>query len=377
MNKKIKILFAIDYLKIGGAPSVVYYQAKYLNKEEFDIYLMTLYPTKGPNYLEQIDFLPSDKIINFKLKNRSLFDFSTWLKIYRFLKKEKFDLIYTHLFLTNTIVRILAIITRVSVIISFEHSCYWNKKIWQKKVDKILSYFTDKIIVSTKAVKNFTSKQEKINRDKFYTILNPIVVPDRKDVNIENLRKELNIEDNSFVILTLGRFSKEKGLVHLLEAAEKVIKKIKNINFLLIGYGHLENQLRKEIKKRGLEKYCQLVIDPSRAKEFLYIGDIFVLPSLREGQSMVTYEAMAVGLPVIASNLDSIRDIIIDNKNGLLVSSGGYNEIVDKIIYLYNNKQTRYRIAQEGRRNVDKYMGNSIDKLESLIKKLVEKKNKK
>ena len=69
MNKKIKILFAIDTLSIGGAPAVVYYQSKFLNKENFDLYIMTLYPSKKPSYVQDIDFLSSDKSSNKAKKN--------------------------------------------------------------------------------------------------------------------------------------------------------------------------------------------------------------------------------------------------------------------------------------------------------------------
>ena len=371
-NKKIKILFAINVLNFGGAPAVVYNQAKYLDKDNFDVYIMVLYPTNKAGYLSQLNFLKYNQIFQFDLKNRHPLDFKTWLKIYKMLRREKFDVVYTHLFLTNLIVRPLAWLAAIPVILSFEHSNYTNKKYWQIIIDKILSAITDKIIVSTKAVVEFTSKQEMINRNKFKIIANPVILPEKNSINKAGLKNELGLPADSFVVLTLGRFSEEKGLTYFLEMAEQAIKQNEKIYFLLVGYGHLAEKLRAEIESRGLIGRCQLVIQPERAKEFYYIGDVFVLPSLREGQSIATYEALKVGLPVIASSLDTIKDIIKDGVNGLLVKPGDSHAIYKKIMLLFNNLELREKLSQNGRLSVANFtMEKNIEQLTELIFKLL------
>jgi glycosyltransferase involved in cell wall biosynthesis len=375
MIKKIKILFAIDYFAVGGAPMVVLNQLKNLNRDWFDPYLLVLYQTDKPTFFNELG-LSSDRIFQLNLKNRRPLDFKTWRQIYKILRREKFAVVYTHLFLTNLIVRIVAILTRVPVIVSFEHSAYTNKRLWQILADKLLSLFTDKIIVSTKSVGSFTAKQEKISIKKFAVITNPVFLPEKDKVDVSRIRKELNLSPDCFVVITLGRFSEEKGFEYFLQAAEKVSKLIKNICFLLVGYGGLEKKLNQRIIELGLQDKCRLIVDPKRAKEYLYIGDLFVLPSLREGQSIVTYEAMAAGLPVIASRLDGIRDIIEDGRNGILIEPKDSLTMAEKIVYLYNNPLTRQKFITFGKEKIKNFdIKKNLEEFEDLIRSLTTNEN--
>jgi len=378
MKKKIKVLFAINCMNIGGAPSVVYEQIKGIDKNKFDPYLLTLYPSKKANFFYKLDFLEKNKIRDFKLKNRSIFDIKTLLEIHQFLKEERFDVVYTHLFLANFLIRPIAIINKVPLIFSFEHSQYFNKRFWQIFSDRLLALFTDKIIVSTESVADFTSKQEKLNINKFTVIPNPISLPNKKDVDLVNLRKKIGIPQNAFCVVSLGRFSIEKGHKYLINAAEKIRNKFPDIFFLLIGHGPLEKYLKDMILSKNLENQFKLVVEPEKAKEFLFAGDVFSLPSLREGQSIVTYEALLAGLPVIASDIDSVREIISDDENGFIIPFEDSDKIVEKIIYLYENKEIRLKMGEIGKKRAEDFikLKNGVKILENLIEENLDKKNK-
>src|SRR3989344_5139238 len=377
MKKKIKVLFAINCMNIGGAPSVVYEQIKGIDKNKFDPYLLTLYPCKKANFFYKLDFLEKNKIRDFKLKNRSIFDIKTLLEIHQFLKEERFDVVYTHLFLANFLIRPIAIINKVPLIFSFEHSQYFNKRFWQIFSDRLLALFTDKIIVSTESVADFTSKQEKLNINKFTVIPNPISLPNKKDVDLVNLRKKIGIPQNAFCVVSLGRFSIEKGHKYLINAAEKIRNKFPDIFFLLIGHGPLEKYLKDMILSKNLENQFKLVVEPEKAKEFLFAGDVFSLPSLREGQSIVTYEALLAGLPVIASDIDSVREIISDDENGFIIPFEDSDKIVEKIIYLYENKEIRLKMGEIGKKRAEAFikLKNGVQIIENLIEETLDKKN--
>ena len=352
MEKKIKILFAINNLNLGGAEVVVTEQIKNIDHEKFSAHLATLYRSKEPNLLSRIDFLNKESFKQFNFKNKNVLSFSKWLALYKFLKKEKFDVVYSHLFESNMIFRSLAYILRVPIIICFEHSEYFNKSRWQIVVDKILASFTDKIIVSTKAVADFTASQEKIKTDKFVIIPNPISLPDKEKINLPELKKNLNLGDKDFVVLFLGRFSEEKGLDYLLKAFKEIIKVQENIKLVMVGYGPLEKKLRQGIRDQNLEKYCQIIAEPLKAKDFLFLGDIFVLTSLREGQSMATYEALMSGLPVVAFAVGGVKDIIKTGDNGFLSPIGDANSLAKNILYLYNNSSERQAMAKRAKESV-------------------------
>jgi glycosyltransferase involved in cell wall biosynthesis len=111
-----------------------------------------------------------------------------------------------------------------------------------------------------------------------------------------------------------------------------------------------------------------LLREPEKAKELLYLADIFVLPSLREGQAIVIYEAMQAGLPVIASALEGVKDIIINKENGLLVKPADVEELADNCELLYNNKELREELAKNGQQKVKSFtIENNVNTLTKLI----------
>lgn len=338
--KKIKILFAINCMNIGGAPSVVFNQMKYLDKERFEPYLLTLYPSKPANFLSQMDFLPKERQRHFHLRRRSVFDLSTLISIYRYLRRERFDIVYTHLFLANFLVRALAVFARVPSIIAFEHSTYFNKSAWQVSMDRLLARFTSVIITSTKEVADFTAKMENIPREKFRVVRNPVSIPERKSVDLKALREHAGIlEGDGPIFLTVGRFSDEKGQKVLIEAVSRIKEKTGRAKFLLVGHGPKEAELDGLIGHYGLRERVRLIHDPLRAREYYHIADWFILPSLREGQAIVVEEAMLAGLPVIASRLEGMGDIVQDGKTGYLFESGDEEALGSIILEVITGKK--------------------------------------
>jgi len=374
-RKKIKILFAINNLSLGGAEVLVAEQLKNIDQEKFEPVLVNLYPSKKTNLLSEIDFLGKN-FISFDSGSKNPFNIKKWLRSFSLLKREKFDVIYTHLFECNLIFRSLAFFFRVPVILSFEHSQYSGKSRWQIWCDRMLSKITDKIIVATEAVAEFTCRQERIPSEKFYLIPNPVVLPDRNEINLAALKREINFPEKSFIVATMGRYAEEKGQIFLLQAAEILKKEIPDIKFILVGYGYLEKWLLQEIKERKLEDTCHLLVEPKRAKEFLYIADIFALPSLREGQSIVTYEALAAGLPVLASAISGPKDIIKEGYNGFLFPIGDEQTLSEKIAYFYKNRSELETMSVNARSSVKNFTINyNLEKLSGLIEKLLMKNN--
>src|SRR3989344_3606306 len=155
---RLKILFAIGKLSVGGAEKLLVNQLPAVDLNKFDPYLLTLFPERKSATFEEKIILADDhwKKLNF----RSLFDIFSWVELFLFMRREKFGAVITALFSANLIVRIIAVILRVPVIISHEHNIYEDKHRWQIWMDWILSKWTDKIITDSDAAKYFTVKQE-------------------------------------------------------------------------------------------------------------------------------------------------------------------------------------------------------------------------
>ena len=307
-----KILIAINCMNVGGAPSVVLEQLRGLNREHFDPWLLTLYPSKPANFLADAHrAIGAERVVEFSISHRSLFDVSTLLSIGRFIRRERFDAVVTHLFLANLIVRTLAIFARVPRIISFEHSRYEGKHLWQKIADWLLAARTDYIVVAHEEIARFTATQEHIPSSRFKVIPNPVSIPTPDDARIRDMKEKWGgVPDNRVVFLSIGRFSDEKGHLNLVQATAQAVAHEKRILVLIVGHGPRYEELARAVHSAGVENFCRIVNDPEHARYAYHLADVFVLPSLREGESIVTKEAMLAGLPVIASDLPTLHTLV-------------------------------------------------------------------
>lgn len=343
MTRK-KVLIAINCMNVGGAPSVALAELEGLDSIRYEPWLLTLYPSKPANFMaEARAAVGTDHVREFSLRGRSPLDVPTLFRIWRFLREEDFDTVITHLFLANLVIRFLAVLAGVPRIIAFEHSRYEGKRSWQKMADRLLARSTDHIVVAHEEIASFTSAQEGIRRDRFAVIPNPILLPARDEQTVEALRRAWEIPEG-VVFLSVGRFSDEKGHLHLIRAAKQALADESRIVVLIVGHGPRKSLLEREAQASGIADRCLVVTDPARARYAYYAADVFVLPSLREGESMATREALIAGLPVIASDLPTLRTIINDS-DGTLIPPGDEAALASALIRFARDASFRRSLA--------------------------------
>ncbi len=173
-----------------------------------------------------------------------------------------------------------------------------------------------------------------------------------------NFFKPLKIpkNENKFQILSVGYLIERKGFEYLIMAMKEVLRKHNNVNLKIVGSGPLEGRLKDIIKELRLENEVEINKNVSD-EELLHLynsSDLFVLPSIidsegnTEGLGVVLLEAMACGLPVIASTVGGITDIIINNETGLLFNQKDSQDIAMKIVFSIENKSEMNKLAENG-----------------------------
>jgi glycosyltransferase involved in cell wall biosynthesis len=347
-SEKIKILFTIGNLDVGGAEKLIINQIKNIDKEKFDPYLCTLFPYGQHDYSKVFAEL---KGIPYKRLNfRGPFDVLSWFKVYSFLRKEKFDILCCHLFESNFIIRLLNILTGRKPVFIFEHNVYFKKQWWKILADKFFAPKTAKIFVDSHAILNFTSDQEKISKNKFAILPYPIELSEQKKFDLAKMPAD------SFVIGSVGRFVEQKGQTYLIQAVPKILENIDrtNVYFLLVGYGKMELDLR--MIADDLKINSRLLIKPAMdIKEILPITDIFVISSLWEGQPIAMLEAMAANVPVVATSVGGIPEILIDGQDGILAKPKDPDSLADGIIKMIKDEKLRKDVSQNARGKVEDY----------------------
>ncbi|RKY31600.1 MAG: hypothetical protein DRP67_02330 [Candidatus Omnitrophota bacterium] len=341
-----KICYIIGTLKTGGAEKQLYYLVKYIDRDKFKPAVIAL---RGGNMEE--DFR---KIVKVRvLKKRWKFDPFLFFNLYREIKRERPDILHTIMFTSNTWGRICGILLKIPAIVASERSMDLWKRWYHFKIDKILGRFTRKIICVSEEVKNYYVNKTDIPEDKFVVIGNGVNLEEIEKVEFETeKRKEFNIKQDDFVILTGGRLCKEKSIDFFLSMVPELKNKINNLKVLIVGEGEEKKNLYNIVEKL---KIRDTVVFTGYRKDILSIikiSDIVVLTSKWEGMPNLILEGMGLKKPVISTDVGGCRELISDGENGFLIKYGDKRTFIEKIIFLYENPEVRRKMGENGYKRV-------------------------
>jgi glycosyltransferase involved in cell wall biosynthesis len=151
-----------------------------------------------------------------------------------------------------------------------------------------------------------------------------------------------------FTILSVGRLSEEKGVEYLLQALKTLQASGKRFKALIVGSGPLETKLQQYITDNNLAQSIIMTgwVDNSELPTYYKTADIMVGPSLHEAQGLVFLEALAAGLPVITTTAGGTKDFVKNNINGYLVKPQSPDQIIDKLMAVYNDRALLQKLSQ-------------------------------
>lgn len=156
---------------------------------------------------------------------------------------------------------------------------------------------------------------------------------------------------NKQVVLFVGRLIPRKGLTYLIEAAKNVVKENVETVFVIVGNGPLKNQVVAQVNLLNLSRNFMFLGDVKDRDLPLVYGcaDVFVLPSIQEGQGIALLEAEASAKPVVAFNVTGIREAVADGNSGFLIEKGNSRMLGKAILELLSNQPLRERMGASGR----------------------------
>lgn len=316
---------------MGGAERVVIDIAKNLNPSSFQIKIICL-KRFGPWGLE----LKNKGVEMISLGQKNKLGILMLPKLIKILKRENPDIVHTHLFGADFYGRLAAWLAGVNIIVSTEH----NLNISEGRIKKILKKYSATlaraIIAPSSAIKAYLMKFEGVRADKISVI--------RHGIEIDKFLNNRIFDDKKEIILGfMGRLTEQKGVDLLIGALSKL--RNQKIVCRIAGQGELRETLEKQIVENDLADKVSLVGQIKDSKNFFDELDIFILPSRWEGLGIVILEAALSGLPVIASNIDGIKEVIENGINGILIEPGDADALAEKIKYLADNPEERKRLG--------------------------------
>lgn len=354
--RKIKIAEVITRLDWGGSPDILRIMCIYLDSKVYDIRLVigqTRYPSlKTKDFLRK--FRDRLTVISQLKRNISpINDLLALIRLYCLFHKQRFDIVHTHTAKAGALARIAAYFAGVPAIIHTPHGHnfygYFNAFVSRLIVliERVLAYITDRIMVLTELEKKDYLRYNVANEKKLILIYQGLELEEFKIVDSERakLRENFGVGTEEKLVGFVGRLEQIKGLRYFIEAARIVLEKRKDTKFILLGEGGLRSSLETQIHSWGIEDKIIFAGWREDISEIFCILDILVLPSLNEAVGIVLLEAQAQGVPVVASSVGGIPEIVRDKQTGILVSPRDVRGLTEAILTLLDNPDKAFALG--------------------------------
>lgn len=332
MKEKYKIVQVIPDLGLGGAEIMVEALCNELRTFGHEVHVVSLYTVYTPitERLEQ-----SGICVHYLNKNKG-FDFSLILKLRKLIKKVNPEIIHTHLY-SLPYSMLATLFLRISKRVHTIHNLA-NKEVSKNKrlINSIFyKYFSVIPVAISPLVKKSIIEEYNISSQKVPIVYNGIDLSKCKPKNSYDFAKD------DISILHIGRFSEQKNHEMLLKSYKKVLIKHKNLKLNLIGDGEKREEIENIARTLDISRHISFLGLKSTVYDFLNEADIFILPSRWEGMPITIIEAMASALPIVATNVGGIPDMIKDNYSGLLVDvdEDRLAEALNELITKYDKRE--------------------------------------
>ena len=367
----LKVMRVITWLPWGGIEKRMVEVLRRLDREKFLPVVCCLRKKKGVYE----DELREAGIRVIKLNFQSRLDPRGILSLTNLIKKERVDILHSHMYRANIPSLIAGNIVRVRVKLVQVHNLEDWKRWREWWMERLLFPSADRIIGVSRAVLEYERKHLRIPEDKGVVLYNGIDTESYPYPPDEELKKSLGIPPEAKVVGEVARLHPTKGQDVLIRCARKVLEKSPQVYFLLVGGGDYGKELKRMVKEIGLDKrfiFTGAVRDP---RPYYSIMDISVLPSLQEGFSNTILESLAQGLPVIASRVGGNPEVIEEGREGFLVPYGEEDELAERIITLLRNESLRRKMGERAREKAEKFsLTKMVENTENLYLSLYEEK---
>ena len=369
--KKTKVLQVIGGGEIGGAEQHLLALMRLMNREGFTPELLCL--CRGPF----ADLARKEGITTHEIIMRHKLDLGTIAPIRDLIRDNIIDVIHTHGVRANLVARIagnrdqVPIVTTAHSMLRNDYS-FSGEAIMARFLTRLTNSYTKQFIAISGAVRQDLISMG-VPSERIKVIYNGLdvarLVPERKP---EEVRNSLGIGPSRRVIAVVGRLHRVKGHIFLLRAATMIVRHHPDAVFLLVGEGPERSNIEKSIKELNLEDHVIMTGFYPRISELYPIMEILCLPSLMEGMGLVILEAMYCGVPVVATEVGGIPEVIRDGDSGLLVAPGDSPALATAITWLLDTPSLQRQLITNGQQQAQEFtMENMVRRTEAVYGKIV------
>lgn len=353
-KQKKKVLFLITKSNFGGAQRYVYDLATGLPTEEFEVVVAL----GGEGSLAEKLKTSGIKVVNIPSLQRDISvskEIKSFFEIAKILQTERPDIFHINSSKAGALGALIGRLTGVPKIVFTSHGWAFNEErpFWQRLILKKIHWLTVLLSHQTIAVSDEVNRQMNwpFVKNKMVVIYNGRDITDLK--NRESARDFLTKHAplllpyrNDFWSITIAELHRVKRHDAVIEAMVEVAKEFPNTRHLIIGAGEQEKFLRQKIENLNLNQNIFLLGAIPEAAQYLKAADLFILASRSEAMPYAIIEATIAGLPIIATRVGGIGEIIENEKNGLLVEPLNNKALTKAILELRKSVELQRQLAK-------------------------------
>ncbi|MGH9342626.1 MAG: glycosyltransferase [Terriglobia bacterium] len=279
------------------------------------------------------------------------------LRFARLLRREQPQVVHSHMFWSSLFASPIAWACRVPVTVETLHGTEAWRKGWKANymLDRAMTYFVSRYVAVCESDARFLRTKKRIPAREISVIHNGV---DKRRFGVREgarnaIRHSLGFSETDVVLIVVARFHTGKGHRVLLDAMQRLLRPYPQLKLICLGEGERETELRALCEQRGLFGCVRFEGYQQNVAEWLSAADINVLPTFYEGFPLTVLEAMASGLPTVASNVGGISEAIRHDIEGLLVPPGNSSDLADALALLLGSAVRRVEMGGAALRRLD------------------------
>jgi len=363
---KIKIARIITRMDIGGAQQTVLYLMRHLDPDLFEQIIIT---GEGGLLLPELSSVPCLRHYVVSELNRRiginglLTDFKAIYKIRAILRSENPDISHTHTPKAGVIGRWASWWAGVPKIVHTFHGfgfgeCHPSLKRWFYVLTERLTGMITTQFIAVSETSRLRGQHYGFYLEKNCGLIRSgvdfssfqVTMPDKS-----KKKMELGLKPSDRIVGVVAGFKPPKGLHHFLDVARKILDRRPETKFLMVGDGELRTELESQVHRLYLDRAVKMLGWRRDIPDLLQIFDVFLLTSQWEGLPKVLLEAMSLGVPIVATAVDGVGEVVRSGETGYLTSPDNTTEMTERVLDLLENEALRVSMGKRSRLIVEPF----------------------
>lgn len=357
MSEKISVMHVCDHLgwtgsRMHGVKRLFAWTLPRFDRTRFDVSLVSL-RTKDSSgdTLEQLG-------IDVTYLHRGKFDPATLTALLKEMDRRGTQVLHLHGYGATTFGRMAAAMRGTAVLLH-EHANHVTTPWFQQVADRLLAPYTDLAIAVSASTAEFTTRARLIPAERTKVVYLGAPLEEfgrrRSAQEVADDRAALGIAQGTFAVGTVTRLMPAKGNRYLIDAVRPIVEQVPNAHVYIAGEGELQADLEAQATTLGVTDRVHFLGFQRDVARVLSAYDVMVFPSLWEGTPLTSFEALAMGKPIVSTDADGLCEILRDGVDAVIVPREDGQALADAVIALAADPARRAALGAEAQRTSQRY----------------------